>query len=256
MTLPDSGELDHVFRPVVPGRMSEIIVEQIKNAIRDGAFRLGDRLPPERDLAERFNVSRATVRDALRILETGGLVEIRLGARGGAFVKRPGSSVVSQNVADMLVVSALTAAEVTEARRVIELGAVELACEHATDEDLGALDEICERAEAAFEYSGFSPEYSAEFHSRLARAGHNGAITLIVQALHDPLVRSLAHARHRKRAPRGRPRPDPYSEAQLRDHKRLIEAIRDRDVDRAREIMTLHLRRTAQELGILEKDMP
>lgn len=250
VTIEAAPPLDRVFRPVSTGRMSEVIVGQIKDAIRDGAFAPGDRLPPERDLADRFNVSRMTIRDAMRVLETAGLLSIKVGARGGAFVRQPGSSVVSQNVADMLVTSALTAEEITESRRIIELGAVELACQRATEDDLAALEEICARAEAAFRHTGFSPEYSAEFHSRLGHASHNVAIALIVEALNDPLVRSLAHARHRKRAPAGRPRPDPYAQAQLRDHKRLTAAIRARDGAGARRIMTTHLRRTTRELGI------
>lgn len=169
-------------------------------------------------------------------------------------MREPGSTVVTQHVSDMLITARLTAAEVTEARRVIELGAVELACEHATEEDLSALEEICARAEAAFERSGFSPEYSSEFHARLGFASHNRAIALIAQALHDPLVRSLAKARHPKRAPRGQPGPDPYAAAQLRDHKQLTAAIRARNVKRASQIMTAHLRRTAAALGIAKNE--
>lgn len=254
MSIEPERSLESVFRPVNTGRMSEVIVAQIKEAIRDGVFSPGDRLPPERDLAERFSVSRMTIRDALRILETGGLVSIRVGARGGAFIRQPGSTVVSQNVADMLATAALSAEEITEARRIIELGAVDLACQHASEDDLVALEDICTRAEAAFARSGFSPEYSSEFHARLGRASHNGAIALIAQGLHDPLVRSVARARHRKQAPAGQPEPDPYADAQLRDHKKLTAALRARDVARARRIMTAHLRRTAEELGILEKE--
>lgn len=253
MTAQQRGEapdFDRLFRPVPTGRMSEVIVDQIKEALRDGAFRPGDRLPPERDLAVRFNVSRMTIRDALRVLETGGLIEIRVGARGGAFFIQPDSAIVTQSLSDMLVLSALTAAEVTETRMIVEVGAVRLACEKANDEDLAALDEICDRAEAAHERTGFSPEYSSEFHSRLALATHNEVVRLFVEALHDPLVRSIARARHEKRAPRGRPRPDPYAEAQLREHREMASAVRDRAADRAAEIMTAHLRRTAEELGL------
>jgi DNA-binding FadR family transcriptional regulator len=243
-------DLERLFRPVPTGRMSEVIIEQVKEAIRDGAFKPGDRLPPERDLAERFNVSRMTIRDGLRVLETAGLVEIRVGAHGGAFVTRPGSGFVSEGLTDMLIMSSVSAAEITEARMIIELEAVRLACLRATDEDIDALAEICDRAEAAAERSGFSPEYSAEFHSRLSRATHNQVVSIVVEALHDPVVRSVAKARHAKRAPRGRPGPDPYAEAQLKDHRLLVEAVRARDADRAREIMTIHLRRTADQLGI------
>ncbi|HEY7046922.1 MAG TPA: GntR family transcriptional regulator, partial [Jatrophihabitantaceae bacterium] len=74
---------DGMFTAVSPNRMSEAIVDQIKTLIRTNRLRPGDRLPSERELCERMGVSRVTVREALRILEAGGLVEIRVGARGG-----------------------------------------------------------------------------------------------------------------------------------------------------------------------------
>lgn len=72
-----------LFRPVSVGRASEDVVRQIKGAIHAGKLRPGDGLPSERELSERLGVSRVTIRDALRTLEATGLVEIRVGARGG-----------------------------------------------------------------------------------------------------------------------------------------------------------------------------
>ena len=80
---------DNLFSVVSANRMSEAIVEQIRALMRSNRLRPGDRLPSERDLCERFGVSRVTVREALRVLEAGGLVDIRVGARGGAFVTTP-----------------------------------------------------------------------------------------------------------------------------------------------------------------------
>jgi len=78
-----------MFAKVSVDRVSQVIVDQIKLLIRDGRLTPGDRLPSERDLCQRFGVSRVTVREALRVLEASGLVEIRVGARGGAFVTTP-----------------------------------------------------------------------------------------------------------------------------------------------------------------------
>jgi len=81
----------NLFDKVSVGRISETIVDQIRQLMYTGQLRPGDRLPAERDLCERFGVSRVTVREALRTLESSGLVEIRVGARGGAFVLRASS---------------------------------------------------------------------------------------------------------------------------------------------------------------------
>jgi GntR family transcriptional regulator, transcriptional repressor for pyruvate dehydrogenase complex len=93
--------------------MSEAIVEQICTLIRNEQLRPGDRLP-----SERVRVSRVTVREALRVLEASGLIEIRVGARGGAFVTSPSSSRIGTGLADLISLSPLTATEVTQARQV------------------------------------------------------------------------------------------------------------------------------------------
>src|SRR3954470_8085558 len=124
-----------LFSPVSVGRISEVIVEQMRILIREGKLVPGDRLPSERELCERFGVSRVTVREALRVLEANGLVEIRVGARGGAFVTAPSSRLVGEGIADLITLSTLSAAEVTETRIVLELGIVPLVCERATEED-------------------------------------------------------------------------------------------------------------------------
>src|ERR671927_1736990 len=80
-----------MFSRVNAGRISGLIVDQIRLLIRDGHLTAGDRLPSERELGERFGVSRVTVREALRGLEAQGLVAIRVGAHGGAFVTAPTS---------------------------------------------------------------------------------------------------------------------------------------------------------------------
>ena len=141
-----AADPERLFTPVSVARASAAIADQIRQSILDGKLEEGDRLPPERELATQFGVSRVTVRDALRILEAAGLVEVRVGARGGAFVTVPTGSVVAQAMADMVVMSAVTPADVVEARLIVELGTVTLACARATDDDLQALDELAETA--------------------------------------------------------------------------------------------------------------
>src|ERR1700747_1445211 len=131
-----------LFSRVSVGRISEIIVEQIRLLIQQGQLSPGDRLPPERDLCDRFGVSRVTVREALRMLESSGLVEIRVGARGGAFVTAPSSDRVGESLADLLTLSVISAADVTEVRMMLEAGIVPLVCERATEQDLADLTEI------------------------------------------------------------------------------------------------------------------
>jgi GntR family transcriptional repressor for pyruvate dehydrogenase complex len=231
---------DAIFRPVSVGRISEIIVEQIRELMRQGQLKPGDRLPPERDLCERFGVSRVTVREALRMLESSGLVQIRVGARGGAFVTAPSSDRVGEGLTDMLTLSAISAADVTEIRLILEMGIVPLVCERATEQDIADLEEICERSEAALRSEEYSMEYSLEFHTRVARATHNPAVVMLVESFRGPIHMSLEQAR--EVAPE-------MGGLGTREHERFIEAVRRRDPDAATQIMREHLERTARRVG-------
>src|SRR5215218_4017135 len=88
---PEDGRSAGLLTPVNDRRISALIVDQVRTLIHEGKLTSGDRLPPEREMCERFGVSRVTVREALRVLEASGLVEIRVGAHGGAFVTQPTS---------------------------------------------------------------------------------------------------------------------------------------------------------------------
>ena len=231
-----TGEL---FRRISVGRISEMIVAQIRLLIRQGQLRPGDRLPAERELCERFGVSRVTVREALRVLESNGLVEIRVGARGGAFVTAPSSDRVSEGLADLISLSALSPAEVTEARLILELGLVPLVCERATERDIEDLREVCARAQASAEqqFGIYSMEISAEFHFRVAVASHNAAVRMLAETFRRPLLRSLEVAHDLA--------PDMGRVGQG-EHLAFIDAVEARNADTASRIMRAHLDRTAQ----------
>src|SRR3954462_11962398 len=125
----NGDRMAEMFSRVNSGRISGLIVDQIRLLIRDGQLTAGDRLLSERELGERFGVSRVTVREALRGLEANGLVTIKVGARGGAFVTAPTSQMVGEGISDLLTFSVVEPADVTEARQVFELGIVPLVCE-------------------------------------------------------------------------------------------------------------------------------
>ncbi len=229
------------------GRISEVIVEQIRLLLRQGQLTAGDRLPSERELCERFGVSRVTVREALRVLEANGLVEIRVGARGGAFVTAPSSRLVGEGIADLITLASLSAVEVTEARMVFELGIVPLVCARAQEDDIAALYEICDRGTAALQDDEYPLELSAKWHTRYAQSAHNRAVTMLVESLHGPLVMSLERAR--EAAPQ-------HGRRGVDEHRSLVDAVADRDVTRASELMRTHLERTAQRLTTADSAQP
>lgn len=239
----DGGPTPNVadlFSTVSVGRVSQVIVDQVRQLIRAGRLRSGDRLPSERDLCERFGVSRVTVREALRVLEAGGLIDVRVGARGGAFVTTPTRARLGEGLADLLQLSPLTAAEVTEARMVFELGIVPLVVERATEEDLAALERLCEEQQAALSDGRYTMEMSAEFHVRVAACTHNSAVEMLVGSFHGPLLMSLKEAQIAEPL---------MGHRGAREHLNFVQAVRRRDITGAERIMRTHVERTASRVG-------
>jgi GntR family transcriptional regulator, transcriptional repressor for pyruvate dehydrogenase complex len=229
-----------MFRVVSSNRMSEAIVQQIRALIRSEELKPGDRLPSERDLGERMGVSRVTVREALRVLEAGGLVQIRVGARGGAFVTSPSSSTIGSGLADLIGLSPLTAAEVTEARQIVELGIIPQVVERATDEDIAELRAMVKEHQAALKNGEYGMPMSAAFHVRVAACTHNSAIEMLVHSFHGPLLMSLREAQ--VAAPL-------MGHKGTTEHRNFVEAIAERDAEKATQIMATHLDRTARRVG-------
>ena len=222
-----------MFAPITFARASSAIADQIRAAILGGQLKEGERLPPERSLADQFGVSRVTVRDALRALEAMGLITVRVGARGGAFVTAPTGSIVAQTMSDMVMMSAITPADVVEARLMVELGTVTIACARATEEDLALLRALCERGANALAKKTYTRELSWDFHSLLAKAAHNGAVEGLTQSFRSSL--SLHPIRTREGA-----------KAHVRsaeEHERILEALERRDGGAARTEMAQHLLR-------------
>ncbi|HEY4459210.1 MAG TPA: FadR/GntR family transcriptional regulator [Pseudonocardiaceae bacterium] len=229
-----------MFTAVSANRMSEAIVAQIRNLIRTNRLVPGDRLPSERELCEQFGVSRVTVREALRVLEAGGLIEIRVGARGGAFVTTPTSDQLSAGLADLINLASVTAYEVTEARIVFELGIIPMVVERATDEDIEDLRELTREHIAALKRGEYTMAMSAQFHNRVGACTHNAAIEMLVHSFHGPLLMSLREAR--TAAP-------VMGQRGTYEHRDFVEAIAERNVDEATAIMRRHIERTAKVLS-------
>jgi len=225
----DSG----LFARVTVARASSSIAEQIRGAIVSGKLNEGERLPPERELAEQFGVSRVTVRDALRALEAMGLIEVKVGARGGAFVTVPSGSVVGQTMSDMMIMQALTPEDIVEARLVVELGTVTLATARATEEDIELMRQLGERAKRELAAKTYTREISWDFHALLARMAHNLALAGLAGSFRSTLSMHPVRARE---ANGGHTRT-------VDEHARILDAIERRDAQSARQEMARHLLR-------------
>ncbi|MEK8035520.1 MAG: GntR family transcriptional regulator [candidate division NC10 bacterium] len=128
--------------PIKSARIYEEIVRQVKQLIAEGKLKSGDRLPPERDLAEKFVVSRTSVREALRALESRGLIEIRAG--DGAFVRDISVETLIEPLALVILPHREAVGELFEARRLLEPAIATLAARRATPEEIAEMERILE----------------------------------------------------------------------------------------------------------------
>src|SRR5262249_27314033 len=171
-------------RNVVPLRsatMSTQIVAQVREALFAKELRPGDFLGTEKDLAERFAVSRIVARDALRTLEAQGIVEIKVGSGGGARIARGNARLFAEALAVQLDLAGVSVAEIMDAQRAIECLAAELAAANSTPEDQARLRELIAEAERRIDDAGAFARLGREFHLSVAEASHNRV--LLVQLI-------------------------------------------------------------------------
>ena len=124
----------HSFVPIRQSKATEEVLAQLKEAILRGSFQEGDKLPSERELTEQFNVSRGVVREAIRALQVTGMVEIKQGPLGGAFVKEISFGLLDTGFSDLYFSDRLTIVEVVQVRQYIEPEVARLAALNITDE--------------------------------------------------------------------------------------------------------------------------
>lgn len=228
--------LHEALEPVRRTKVYEEVAARLRRLIAEGRLRPGDRLPPERELAAAFGVSRTSVRDAIRALQMAGLLEPRQGE--GTVVREVSSESIMAPLASALLARRDLLADLMAVRKMIEPAMAREAARRATPEEIEQMEAILRRQAAKIEAGGLAIDEDTALHDMIARASRNQVVLKVIDVLMD----LLREGRERSLQVRGRP------QRSLRGHRQIVEAIRRRDPEAAARAMLTHLEQIEETL--------
>jgi GntR family transcriptional repressor for pyruvate dehydrogenase complex len=217
-------------RQLAKPRLFEQIVQHVEQEILSGALAPGVRLPPERDLAARFGVSRASIREALSALQSRGFIESRQG--GGTIVRMTPDTSLSVPLADQFARSGVTIRNPLEVRAIFEPQTAALAAERATAAETATMRDLVRAQEAVVAAGGLGIDEDTAFHFAIAQASHNDLITTIVSQINEALRETREWSM----------RAESGTALSIAYHYRILTAIEAHDAQAAQTAMAEHLR--------------
>ncbi|WP_299750126.1 FCD domain-containing protein [uncultured Tateyamaria sp.] len=223
------------FRPVQPDKLSAAVIRQIEQLILRGILRPGERLPPERELAERMGVSRPSLRDAIGTLQETGLLVAKPGA--GVYVADVLGSAFAPALTELFARHDEAVFDYLSFRRDMEGLAAERAARLASDTDLAVVQKVFEKMEAAHPKRNGEEEaqLDAQFHMAIIEASHNVIMLHMMRSMYQLLRDGVFYNRQimfKQRTTR---------QALLDQHRQINEALQGRDPDTARTAVHAHL---------------
>ena len=223
------------FKQLKKSRLYEEVAEQIKEAILEGHLEPGDRLPSERDLCEMFGVGRPTVREALRVLDNMGLIEIGAGIKGSTVKKADITEymeAVREHLSHLISVDEDTIKDLWEVRKYIELGICLSTMQNATKEDFIKMHEFIGRMDACGKDMRSYFPIAVEFHRHLARSTKNKIFDVLWAMLQDILLKGYMPSIEMLF-------PDGPSKL-LKTNKMVLAAMESGDPERVKKAMDIH----------------
>jgi len=233
-----TGGLTVVLHPVTyRPRTAEVIAQRLRRRVIDGELKDGDFLPTEATLMDQLDVSRSTLREAIRLLEAERFLEVRPGSRSGPKVCIPGPEALARPAGFLLEMSAATVSDVLAARSLIEHAAVGLLAEHASTGAIGELDELLRRQLRSAWETGELTQFASEFGRRVVELAGSATLSLMVGMLDEIAAR---HGALRTRPRRIR---EPEFDDLRHSYAETIDRLRAGDVEAAQRHWRNHLQR-------------
>jgi GntR family transcriptional repressor for pyruvate dehydrogenase complex len=217
------------FQVIQRRKIHQDIAGQVRDLIRDGVLKPGDRLPSERELADRFQVGRGSLREAMRALELQGMVVSRPGS--GTFVSAESLEHLASIIVSTLTEANRNLANIFEVRHLLEPHIASLAAERATDQDCDRMDVAIDDQERQITDGETGVEGDTAFHFALAQGTHNSALVKVISTISDILAQSRDHA---MQSP-GRP------QRSMASHRQILHMVRSRNSEGARKAMEHHI---------------
>jgi GntR family transcriptional regulator, transcriptional repressor for pyruvate dehydrogenase complex len=214
------------FYRVDKRRYSEQVIETIRAKILSTDLKIGDRLPGEKELIAQFNVSRTVVREAIRVLEESGLVEIKKGRGGGVFVTGILQKPISTSFRNLIEHGTINMKDLLDVRFLIEPHIASLVVANATTDDLDALQAIVDNAESHKGNVDLLRQDNIEFHALLARATGNPVLSIIGESI----IRLLDEMTQKIKSQGGKDH--------INLHKQLLGLIREGKASEAKALIT------------------
>ena len=240
--------MTHLFRAARQNRIFQDVVEQIQEAIIDGQLKVGDRLPAERDLKEMLQTSRSTLREALRVLEQKGLIEIKLGMGGGAVVKKVTSDLVAESLDLLIRSNQVSLKHIAEFRERVEGDVVRLATSRLTKSDIDALEKLLDdsRKCLARGVEGVPDFLSADqhIHQYFAKITGNPIYVSLFKTMHNNIRRYFDELLFKEES---------EMRENLQDLESVVAAMKKGDADTACKIVRIHVRRFNNYMEIREQ---
>lgn len=225
-----------MFKKVSPIRLYENVTEQVMVLIKSNELKPGDKLPAERELAEKFSISRASLREAFRVLESRGFIMSRPG--GGRFVRKINKDTLIDTENVILNLEKSSILELLEAREIFEVKIVELAVQRATAEDVKEIEKNFDKMDGMVGVKNRDTEdvdkteLDTEFHLAIARASHN-FVFINIMRFHLELLKNI----------RNKTWQIPGRQAeQHKEHQVIFQAIKERNSKKAAKAMLTHLK--------------
>ncbi len=230
MSNRNSSHINAAMTPIDRSGITELVVQRIKDLLSRGELKAGSRLPPERELAEMLNISRPSLRTALKALSVMGIIRAKPGA--GTYIAESLPEVFTEPMHFMTLINNTSIEELFEARRIIEAGLAELAAERAVEEDLEALNREIEGMRETIDDPENYLKHDVRFHQIMAHAANNklmsGVMDTIAQLLFHIRRQTISNAKDLEEA--------------IDWHRKIVDAIRKHDTKRAKDMLSSHLR--------------